>query len=809
MQHQSISILIKKSIPKPLNKSIKYILFFIFNLLYSLDPRYHTYEEMVFEVDSLLRLYPEITYLETIGFGSSLPILAIKISDNPQLNEDEPAVLFNGVHHGCEVIGAEISLDLFNRLVSNYSLNPEIRRFVDSLQIWIVPIVNPSGHRINTDGIDTLWRKNTRDNNGNGYFDPGSDGVDLNRNYPFLWELGGSPDPTSRYYRGPTELSEPETQAMVRLALRERFVFDICYHSDQDPQLGERVYYPWGWGGSYAPDFPYIKPIAESLAKRIIKDNGQESYTPVLGYALSGGYYRNWLYYALGTFSYTVEVSTGYYPPGYRVDSICERNWQGASFLLQRALGSSIRGKIYDFLTNEPLRARVRLLEADAPPETILHRYSDSVFGRFYRIVEPGSYHLEISCPGFSTSIIGPILVEDNRPTEITIYLSKGPWLFLSSLPREPNRKTVGAGGGLTIVDDSLIYAVKGNNTQEIFCYNIREDYWRFIDKIPYSPNSKKRFKKGGGLVYDGEKNIYLVKGGNSNEFWSYDWRAKTFSQLPSLPVKIKSGSGITINKNHLYLLRGGKTLDFFRCSLDSLVFEKIQNAPAGLNNKGYGPGSSLVSNKNDTLYLLKGNYNEFYLYDIGKDSWYTLPSLPFLSNGKKRRAREGAALAYSNDNNRLFAIKGRRGQELFVFNPESSTWQELNDTIPRGLSNKNLGPGSGIFASDNFVYLLKGNRTLEFLRYTFLPDSRLILELANSQAIKTREDGLTNPISVKKFSDILKNLNRRFSLIRLYSVTGRELKGNDLKISAGIYFLEIKTERKTNSLHKKLVIVP
>ena len=66
---------------------------------------------------------------------------------------------------------------------------------------------------------ERLWRKNLRDNDGDGEITLG-DGVDPNRNFPSHWgydEEGSSSIPSSETYRGPAPASEPETQAMVGL----------------------------------------------------------------------------------------------------------------------------------------------------------------------------------------------------------------------------------------------------------------------------------------------------------------------------------------------------------------------------------------------------------------------------------------------------------------------------------------------------------------------------------------------------------------------------------------------------------------
>lgn len=402
-----------------------FLLFFLIPaLLFAIDPRYHTYGEIVDELQCIALSYPNITRLHTIGYttGFQTPILAMKISDNPQLQEDEPSVLYNGMHHSCELIGPEICLYLINDLVTKYGVDSFITSTINSLEIWVVPMVNPDGNYIVHLGIDTVWRKNCRDNNNNGIWDAG-DGVDLNRNYDFLWSLGGSSDPSNREYRGPYPFSEGETQAIRDLSLREKFIFDVCYHSSKEPWEGEAVYYPWRWGNLFSPDNSHIKPIAESIAYRIRNDAGNGTYYAIFGRATEGGLTRNWLYYAIGTFAFTIEVSRGYFPPGYLVDSICQRNLPGAYYVLQRALGSQITGHIIDSITGQPLIAEVRILQAYAPPETTAPRFSDSLYGRFYRMLTPGNYTVQILKPGYDTVTIPNVVVTPNRPTYLEIKM--------------------------------------------------------------------------------------------------------------------------------------------------------------------------------------------------------------------------------------------------------------------------------------------------------------------------------------------------------------------------------------------------
>lgn len=450
-----------------------YLLFFLFTF----PPRYHTYEEMAEDLHRLANNYPNLCRLETLGYSTrfGLPLLGLKISDFPHIREDEGRLLFNGNHHAAEIIGPEICLFLAESLLGQYETNPGVKRVVDSLEIWIVPMVNPDGHWIIEQDIDTIWRKNLRDNDSNGIINLDYDGVDLNRNYDFLWDRGNS-NPSSREYRGPFPFSENEISALRDLAQREKFIIDVCYHSDIDPRRGEYVYFPWLWGNSRSPDYFHLQNIACSLAFSIPNDQNTGTYSYIYGRAEEGGLARNWFYYAFGTFAFTIEVSRGYRPPEERVDSICRKNLRGAYYLMHRALSSQITGKILDGATGQPLSAEVRILECYAPPETILPRFSDREFGRFRRLLNPGRYTIQVIKDGYETKT-ETCEVLYGQPTEINFYLqpSSIEERELFHPQKEDGRKRVYTPDGRLVEDKEikrgLYFLKRGRETKKIIFY--------------------------------------------------------------------------------------------------------------------------------------------------------------------------------------------------------------------------------------------------------------------------------------------------------------------------------------------------
>ena len=173
-------------------------------------------------------------------------IVALKICKNARRHRDgrKPSVLYMGAQHAREWITPEMNRRLAHYFVDGYSDDRDIRELLEDNELWIIPVANPDGYDHTFNEGQRLWRKNLRDNNGNGQLDPG-EGVDLNRNFPYKWGYdneGSSPDPSSDTYRGPSPGSEPETQALDRFVDRIDFKFLVNYHS-----AAELLLYGTGW----------------------------------------------------------------------------------------------------------------------------------------------------------------------------------------------------------------------------------------------------------------------------------------------------------------------------------------------------------------------------------------------------------------------------------------------------------------------------------------------------------------------------------------------------------------------------------
>ncbi len=233
-------------------------------------------------------------------------ILAIKISDNVAIDEDEPEILIMSLHHAREWSTHATTLAIIENLTDQYGSDTRISWLVDNREIWIVPVVNPDGLDYSLLN-DDMWRKNRRDNLDGTY------GVDLNRNYngsenddPLgAWGGVGTSSLTSNdLYCGASAFSEPETQAIRDLALSHDFQIAFDFHS-----YGDDLAWPWGYTLDPAEDDGDLERIGIELAALNGYDAVQSSEIyPTTGDTL------DWLYGGADVYSFLFEIGHEFNP---------------------------------------------------------------------------------------------------------------------------------------------------------------------------------------------------------------------------------------------------------------------------------------------------------------------------------------------------------------------------------------------------------------------------------------------------------------------------------------------------------------
>lgn len=379
---------------------------------------YHTYARITQRADELMAARPGLMQRAQIGETTRhrQPIYAYRLANDVRQPQERPAVLLNGCHHADEVLGAEIVVAFMERLMTGYGTDAEVTRWLDTLEIWLVPVVNVDGHDVVTSGQDPRWRKNLRDVDGDGTV-AYPEGVDVNRGYDFNWALGGTSDPAKVSYRGPHPFSEAENRAMRRLAEMRQFLLSISYHSQ-----GEVIFYPWTWNGKPAPDDEIIRRIAGDVAANIPRMDGSGTYAISPGGASSQSY--PWFYGRHGTFDMIIETGKGahLFPP-HEVPGIVAANLQGVTAWLRHAEGPGLAVKVTDAATGAPLVAQVWLPQIEN--ETVDRRTTDATFGRRWRLLEPGSHQVIVSCPGYRTVALRDVAVGEKGWTPLELKLER------------------------------------------------------------------------------------------------------------------------------------------------------------------------------------------------------------------------------------------------------------------------------------------------------------------------------------------------------------------------------------------------
>ena len=284
----------------------------------------YTWDELNNRFDELLNLYSNIIS-ERLVIGESVEgrdIWAFKISDNPNIDEDEPEVLYTSLIHSREPLSMMSLFYFAQRLAEGYNADDELTYLVNNREMWFVPVVNPDGYVFNEEiepfggGMHRKNRKNTNCGNGTGR------GIDLNRNFGYGWgadNIGSSSDPCSEVYRGDSPFSEPETEAVRDFILNHDFKNVLHYHSYSN------LYIHAFGDGSY-PEEPDLTTHSE-IGFEMARHNGYYVGTGLdgIGYTVNGDAV-DWSYGDQGLIAYVPEVgsySQGFWPSEDEVEQLC------------------------------------------------------------------------------------------------------------------------------------------------------------------------------------------------------------------------------------------------------------------------------------------------------------------------------------------------------------------------------------------------------------------------------------------------------------------------------------------------------
>ncbi|HEX9739668.1 MAG TPA: M14 family zinc carboxypeptidase, partial [Ignavibacteriaceae bacterium] len=112
---------------------------------------YYTLAEAIAELDTMRMLYPNfITAKQSIGNTIEIrPTYMVKISDNPDVSENEPRVLYTALHHAREPQSMMQMIYFMYYLLENYNSDPSVQYLVNNRELFFIPVVNPDGYEYN------------------------------------------------------------------------------------------------------------------------------------------------------------------------------------------------------------------------------------------------------------------------------------------------------------------------------------------------------------------------------------------------------------------------------------------------------------------------------------------------------------------------------------------------------------------------------------------------------------------------------------------------------------------------------------
>lgn len=386
-----------------------------------------TYSAYTARLQYFADTYPDLVRRVEIGNTTNNvrphKLLALKISDRPDVVEDEPEVFLSSTMHGDETTGYVLMLHLIDELLTHYDpaspdpYDQEITRLVDSVEIWINPLANPDGTYSSSDEVlSNSSRRYYANANGSNSF------VDPNRNFADP-QNGAHPDGNAYW---------AETQRMMEFGNAHHFALAFNLHGG-----AEVVNYPWDTWSDGAPDNhphadeAWYQEVSHHFAN-LVKANapaaiGGTSYFSDVSfdgitngwdwYEVDGGR-QDWMNWWRRCREVTIEVSSCKTDDSQRMPDYWTANRQALLDYVATAL-TGIRGLVTDAY-GTPLAATVQLMGLAAQEAEVL---TDPAAGDYHRLLAPGTYALHFSAAGFEPLDVTAIPVAAGDATRRDVVL--------------------------------------------------------------------------------------------------------------------------------------------------------------------------------------------------------------------------------------------------------------------------------------------------------------------------------------------------------------------------------------------------
>lgn len=237
----------------------------------------YDYRALLGDLQKLKAQFPETLRTEVIGYSAyGRKLVSLSVGTGAK------TLLLLGTHHGREYITSAFLM----QLCESFLKNAENQKICKKAKLVILPMINPDGAEISIhgpadfpeiaampllSGSCSAWKAN-------------GNGVDLNRNYPCLWEKKRTiiSCPASEMYNGPFAASEPEVRAVMQYTEKISPDLAVTLHTK-----GEEIYY----ADANTPD---LQKESMEYAALVSARSGYTILPPSQDPAVFAAGYENW-----------------------------------------------------------------------------------------------------------------------------------------------------------------------------------------------------------------------------------------------------------------------------------------------------------------------------------------------------------------------------------------------------------------------------------------------------------------------------------------------------------------------------------
>ncbi len=235
--------------------------------------------------------YPTFVAYEQYGTANQYPLMALKLSDNPQMNENEPAVLLTAATHGDELITTMVILAVIEKFIKDYGVDARITRLVNEREIWFLPAVSPYGYANRSRYVG---------------------GVDPNRDFPWPEQ--------------PQHTSIACIDGLRNFYANKNLVASIDYHA-----YGEMIMYPWAYTSNAVPNESVFNKLTKDMAQFNQYSYGQISKIIYIAKGSSADYF----YWQHSSKAIASEVGNSKIPHGAEITRVIAENMDAAIHFIE------------------------------------------------------------------------------------------------------------------------------------------------------------------------------------------------------------------------------------------------------------------------------------------------------------------------------------------------------------------------------------------------------------------------------------------------------------------------------------------